>query len=178
MPGAPGCGLQPARGGAFEGHIEEHRAYLRAHIFQLSLFDDGEIFKQLTDRARSKMEDVLQQVFRIRDVMVDESEGGKHLMDDGSVPSIKGGEAQMAISVAEACAAAGRNSETMRKDVDEEVLVPLVCATAKEVMGDFKARLKDALIGGTIVCVEGGPMRRPRFARLSRLGVLVHSCAR
>ena len=66
----------------------------------------------------------------------------------------------MTIPAAEVCAAAGRNSETMRRDVDEEVLVPLLRATAKEVMGEFKACLKDALVGGTIgsiVCVDGGP---------------------
>jgi hypothetical protein len=90
--------------------------------------------------------------------MVEDSKGGKLLVRD--VPSIGGGEAQMTIPAAEVCAAAGRNSETMRRDVDEEVLVPLLRATAKEVMGEFKACLKDALVGGTIgsiVCVDGGP---------------------
>ena len=79
------------------------------------------------------MEVVLQELFRIRNAMVDDSEGGK-LLVQGGVPSIKGGDAQMTIPVAEACASLGRNSATMRKNVDEEVLVPLVRATANEVM--------------------------------------------
>ena len=62
--------------------------------------------------------------------MVEDSKGGKLLVRD--VPSIGGGEAQMTIPAAEVCAAAGRNSETMRRDVDEEVLVPLLRATAKD----------------------------------------------
>ena len=118
---------------AFQGHVEGHRKYLKTNIFPLSLWDDEATFKLLTTRAHASMEVVLQELFRIRNAMVDDSEGGK-LLVQGGVPSIKGGDAQMTIPVAEACASLGRNSATMRKNVDEEVLVPLVRATANEVM--------------------------------------------
>jgi hypothetical protein len=107
------------------------------------------------------MEVVLRELFRIRNAMVEESEGGK-LLVQGGVPSIKGGDAQMTIPVAEACASLGRNSATMRKNVDEEVLVPLVRATANEVMQghylahvhvflSFSSNRKQALLLSTLI---------------------------
>ena len=127
---------------AFQGHVEGHRKYLKTNVFPLSLWDDEATFKLLTTRAHASMEVVLQELFRIRNAMVDDSEGGK-LLVQGGVPSIKGGDAQMTIPVAEACASLGRNSATMRKNVDEEVLVPLVRATANEVMqGHYFAHVR------------------------------------
>eukprot|EP00957_Ditylum_brightwellii_P091655 6978919-Ditylum_brightwellii.AAC.1 len=53
----------------------------------------------------------------------------------------------MRIKVKDECLELGRQSENMKKHVDEEVLVPLIIGVASEVLIDFKEQLGRALDG-------------------------------
>eukprot|EP00957_Ditylum_brightwellii_P014753 1112268-Ditylum_brightwellii.AAC.1 len=90
------------------------------------------------------MENILKKMYRICKSMVD-CEDGKKVINKDSVPPIESKRPQMNIRVKEECAKLGRQSEDMKRRIDEEELVPLIRGVASEVLNDFKKQLEEAL---------------------------------
>eukprot|EP00957_Ditylum_brightwellii_P007100 538766-Ditylum_brightwellii.AAC.1 len=66
------------------------------------------------------MDVIHQDMYRIRDSMAETSEGGKKVIDSNEVPSITSDGPQMRIKVKDECLELGRQSEDMKKHVDQE----------------------------------------------------------
>jgi len=146
--------------------IESRRSYLMKNIFPLGMWKKvadetsrtggGEelmFFPKLKYLAEKQMKKILLLLYKIRDNIAEDSEGGKRLIG-GDVPSIKGDMSRMTIGIAHDISKAGRNSERMRQEVDSEVLVPLIRATANEILDDFKEILHRVFHSKDVVYVE------------------------